>query len=102
MYIITKSTYPNDKVKEVSEMYIKCLTKYPDDASLGTPLVPVALRPSPEGIEALTITDVKKGKLEDALNLARNRLAMFWSITGYRYKIEFYANIEEAMKLMNA
>ena len=98
MYIITNSLYPNDKAKEVANMYLKMVTKYPDDASLGTRVVPVAVRTTLEGIKVMTITEIKKGKLEDALSFITNRLAMFMDIPGYRYAIKTYMNLEEALK----
>ena len=101
MYIITTSFWPNDKAKEVANVYVKVMTKYPDDANLGTPVVPVAIKPTLEGLKAITVTEVKKGKLDDAVALARNRLGMFLDTPGYRYEIELYANLEESMKLIS-
>ena len=98
MYIITNSLYPNDKAKEVANMYLKMMTKYPDDNSLGNRVVPVAVRPTIEGIKVMTITEIKKGKLEDAMSFITNRMAMFMDIPGYRYAIKTYMNIEEALK----
>ena len=48
-------------------MYLKAMTKYPDDNSLGTPVVPVAVRATLQGIKAITVYEVKKGKFEDAM-----------------------------------
>ena len=98
MYIIVTSTYPNDKAKEVANIYFKAMTKYPPDDSLGTPIVPVAIRATLQGIKVINISEVKKGRLEDAMAFAANRLAMFNDIEGYRYTIKTYMNLEEAMK----
>jgi hypothetical protein len=98
MYIITNSLYPNDKAKDVANMYLKMMTKYPDDNSLGNRVVPVAVRTTLEGIKVMTITEIKKGKLEDAMSFITNRLAMFMDIPGYRYAIKTYMNLEEALK----
>lgn len=99
MYIITTTLYPNDKAREVANMYAKMIAKYPPDAGLATAVVPVAIMPTLEGIKVLTVSEVKKGKLDDAMNLVINRLSMFLDIPGYRYKIDTYANLEEALKL---
>ncbi|MDD5343468.1 MAG: hypothetical protein PHW12_03495 [Smithella sp.] len=37
-------------------MYLKMMTKYPDDNSLGNRVVPVAVRTTLEGIKVMTIT----------------------------------------------
>jgi len=79
-------------------MYLKMMTKYPDDNSLGNRVVPVAVRTTLEGIKVMTITEIKKGKLEDAMSFITNRLAMFMDIPGYRYAIKTYMNLEEALK----
>jgi hypothetical protein len=31
MYIFATSVYPNEKAKEVADMYLKAVTKYPDN-----------------------------------------------------------------------
>ena len=98
MYIIVTSLYPNDKAKEVANMYLKAMKKYPPDDKLTTPIVPVAVRPTIQGIRVITVNEVKKGKLDDAMALAANRLAMFMDIPGYRYAIKTFMNLEEALK----
>jgi len=98
MYLIIKSLYPNDKAKEVAEMYLKAMTKYPPDASLETPVVPIAVRTNHEGVNVMSIHDIKKGKFEDAQTRFVNFTAMFNDIQGYRTTFETYLNLEEAMK----
>jgi hypothetical protein len=98
MYILTTSIYPNDKATEVAKMYGTMMTKYPDDASLGNRVVPVAVRVTLQGIKVITVTEIKKGKLEDAMTFITNRLAMFMNIPGYRYSIKTLMNLEEALK----
>ncbi len=85
MYIIITSTYPNDKAKEVAETYLKAMTKYPEDNSLATPLVPVAVRATLQGMKVISVYEVKKGKFDDAHTIAVNRMVMFHDIPGYRY-----------------
>jgi hypothetical protein len=98
MYIIITSLYPNDKVKEAANMYVKAMTKYPNDASLATPVVPVAVRATLQGIRVISVQEVKKGKAEDAHALAANRMGMFNDIAGYRWTIKTFLNLEEALK----
>ena len=50
MYIFATSVYPNEKAKEVADMYLKAVTKYPDNNSVSTPIVPVAVHATLEGI----------------------------------------------------
>ncbi len=98
MYIIVTSLYPNDKVKEVANMYLKMVTKYPDDASVCTSVVPVAVRSTLQGMRVMSIQEVKKGKLEAASALTINRMHMFNDIQGYKWTMKNFLNIEEALK----
>jgi hypothetical protein len=98
MYAIMTSVYPNDKAKEAADTYLKAMAKYPDDASLAAPIVPLAVRATHQGMKVIVIYEVKKGKYEEALALGVKRMGMFQHIPGYRYSIKTYMNIEEAMK----
>ncbi|PKN52730.1 MAG: hypothetical protein CVU55_05755 [Deltaproteobacteria bacterium HGW-Deltaproteobacteria-13] len=100
MYLFTVSLYPNDKAKEVAETYLKAMKKFPDDANVATPILPVAVRGTHQGIKAMVIYDVKKGKLDDAMTLAVNRLSMFHGIQGYRYANKVFLTLEEALKII--
>ncbi len=101
MYLMVTSFYPADKVKDVTNIYVKMMTKYPDDTSVATPLVQCAVKTTLEGIRVIHISDVKKGKLEAALDYAIKRMTMFYEIPGYKWQIETSLNIEEAMKTIS-
>jgi hypothetical protein len=100
MYLTMTATYPNDKIKEVVDVYLKAMAKYPDDTSLATPIVPVGTHATPKGMEVIVIYEVKKGKYEEALALGLKRMGMFNDIQGYRWEIRNFLNVEEVMKLM--
>lgn len=100
MYIVTTCTYPSDKAKEVAQMHLKALTKYPDDASLGTFVVHGAVRGTLQGLSVMLIFEPKKGKFEEAYALGVNRLAMFHDIPGFEYEIKAHYTIAEAMKVI--
>jgi hypothetical protein len=98
MYLITTSLYPNDKAKEVANIYLKAITKYPDDASLFIPIVPVAVRATLQGMRVISVGEVKKGKLESAHALTVNRMVMLHDIQGFKWTVKTYQNLEEALK----
>jgi hypothetical protein len=98
MYLIATTIYPNDKAKEVANVYLKAMTKYPENESVSIPIVPVAVRTTLQGIRVINVYEVKKGKFEDAHALAINRFAMFNDIPGYRWTMKTYQNLEEALK----
>jgi len=43
------------------------------------------------------ISDVKEGKLEDALKRAGDFMVMFQNIAGFEYTVRVYSKVEEAM-----
>ena len=96
MYVITTSVYPSDKATEVGKKYLEMRGKYPPDETLGSLLVS-AVKTTEQGIRVITIREVKKGKLEEALQRAGDLLAMFLSIVGYEYSIDVYFSVAEAM-----
>jgi hypothetical protein len=98
MYIVATCIYPSDKAKEVAEMYLKAMTKYPDDASLATPLVPAAVHATLQGISVMIVYEPKKGKFEDAYARAVNRMVMLEDIKGFEYTFITPYTLEEAMK----
>ena len=99
-YIFTTSMYPSDKAPEVAKKYLEAITKYPPDGSLGTQIVPAAVKSTLQGIKTIGIIEVKKGKLEDAITMTENMMAMFFSIQGFEYTIDNYATVEEALKVI--
>ena len=96
-YIVTSSLYPSDKAMEVGKKYLEVLKKYPPDQTLGSELVPAAVKTTEQGIKVMSIVEVKKGKLEEALNRAINEMAMFLSIVGFEYSIDVHLSAAEAM-----
>lgn len=98
MYIIAECVYPSEIAKEVAKAYLNAVTKYPDDASVGTPIVQGAVHGTLQGISVMTIIEPKKGKLEEAYTLAVNRMVMLQEIKGFKYSFRLSYTLEEAMK----
>jgi len=96
-YVITTSTYPTDKATEVAKKYFEIMQKYPPDENLGTPVVPGAVKTTNQGITVMIITEVKAGKLEEALNRSINAGAMANDIVGFEYSVDVYMTVEEAL-----
>ena len=99
-YIITTSWYPTHKTQEVAEKYLEMLEKYPPDESLGEGIVPVAVTTNQQGIKTMGITEVKEGKLEEALASNRRSMVMYHDIEGFEYSVEVYMNVVEALEFI--
>jgi hypothetical protein len=96
-YIIVTSQYPSHKAQQVGETYLEALKKYPPDESLATQVVPAAAKTTLEGIEVISISEPKEGKVEEALTRARDEMTMFLPIEGFEYSIDTYGTVTEAM-----
>ena len=89
--------YPLTKRAEVTKKYAEVMKKNPK-ASFEKPLVN-ALKHEKEGMVAIGIAEVEKGKLEEELNLAHTRMLEFDSIEGFNYKIEALMTFQEDFAL---
>ena len=99
-YLITTATYPSDKAPEVAKRYLEAITKYPQDDSIATQIVPAAVKATSRGIKVLGIAEIKEGKFEEAYKRIVNLEAMFLNIEGYEYKVDTYLKVEEALAVI--
>jgi len=97
--IMVTSWYPPNKAIEVAKKFLEGMQKFPQE-SFEKPLVIAGVTSVKDGIRGITITEVEKGKYEEALNLTAKRLVEYFGIEGYRFEIETLMTIEEAMPLL--
>lgn len=100
MYIVVRARYPNDIATEVAKKYLEVMQKYPDDPSLGEPTVLAAVNSTQRGIAVISMTKIKKGKTEEALDYAWKRMTEFNTTRGFRYTVETWLEVTEALKLI--
>ena len=98
--IMVTSWYPPTKIIEVAEKYIEVMQKIPDDPTIAEPLVTVGVSSGKDGVEVISIGNVRKGKYEEAMNIVLRRMVMFHGIEGYRCEIKTLSTLEEAMPLI--
>ena len=99
MLIMVTAWYPLYKATEVGKKYIAVMQKFPAE-SFEKPLVPVGVRTVKDGIRVTAITEVEKGKFEEAYNLTVRRMVEYFGIEGFRYEVETLLTGEEAMPLI--
>jgi len=97
VYIITISKFPSHIAAAVGKRYLESLQKYPPDPSLGETIVPSAIERTEDGIQAIGITEVKKGKLEEALERSQNVASMFNDLEGFEGSIKVHMTASEAL-----
>jgi len=97
--IMMTAWYPQGKATEVAKKYLEVVQKIPYK-SFEKLLVPVGTKGVKDGIKVISITEVEKGKLEEAYNLAVRRMVEFFGIEGFRHELEIFLTGEEAMPLI--
>ena len=99
-YLVLKSWWPSDKNPEVANKVIELFPKYPPDPSLSEAVVPNCIKASDKGIMNISIAEVKKGKLEEAMNRAQIYAVEFHDIVGFEYSIEVWLTQIEAWSVI--
>ncbi len=97
--IMLTSWYPPDKATEVAKKFIEVMGKYPQE-SFEKPLVLAAASSVKDGLRSISITEIEKGKYEEAMDLIARREVEYFGIEGYRFEMETLLTIEEAMPLV--
>lgn len=94
-YIVTTVAYPSEKSTQVAERYLEILKEYPQDDTLTSLVVPAYVKASIEGVKAISISEVKEGRLEEAWARARNMAYMFIDVEGVEYSLDLLATASE-------
>lgn len=98
--VMSTSYFPTAKSAEVGKKYLEVLKKYPPDRTLSKVILPVAVRVTPDGMKAFTISEVKDGKFKEFMNLAYEQILLYSEIEGYRSDIEVFMSGIEALPLV--
>ena len=100
VYIIITNKFPATKAKEVGKTYLEQFKKYPPDKSLETQVFRGAIKSDEDGITTIGITEPKEGKMKEFLRRLADGMAMYHDIEGFKYKIEVWYNVFEAMEVL--
>jgi len=101
VYLITEIWYGFGQESKAGNKYLEVMKKYPPDQSVGEVTIPFAVNSTTEGIHTIAVTNVKKGKLEQAIKDAQRNMLEFSDIEGMKYKIRTYLNAAEAMGMIS-
>ena len=99
-YIITTSYFPSDKADEANEAFFEMYKKYPPDENLSEIIFIGANKRTEKGIEAQGVVKVKKGKIEETLDLIERQLTLFKDIVGFESKTEIWRTAEESLAIL--
>ena len=97
-YIVVTTWYPTDIMDEVVDTYFEVLKQMPFDRSLGKETIQVAVTSDKKGIKTMSISEVKEGKLEEALAWVSKRLVPLQRIKGFECKARIWSTVIEALE----
>ena len=96
--LVSNTLYPPEAATKVAKKYLEMMKKYPPDPEISETIV-ICARATKEGIETLSVANVKKGKVEEALSRAATQNQEYaTSIDGYKYEVNAYLDMAEAYK----
>ena len=94
--LVTNSLYSAEAGTKVAKKALEMLKKYPPAPEISE-TVAVCARATKKGIEVLSVANVKKGKVEEALSRAATQNQEYAaSIEGYKYEVNAYLDLAEA------
>jgi len=100
-YVFTYSFVPVHKINKTAELYLK---EMKDARSATRPLakeiIPNAAKATMEGLETISVHDVKEGKLEEFLKTQQKLMVAYHVIEGFKYKIEVRFKVTEALEMV--
>ena len=97
-YIIVQIWYPTHIGTEVTEKFLEVVKEFPFDRSLGKETIQVASNTNKNGVEVMSIMEVKQGKLEEAWAWGSKRMGAFQSLKGFEYEMRLWSTLAEAFE----
>ena len=99
MPLIMVTTWsPHNKANEVAKKFLEVMEKYPQESFEKSWLAGV--KSDEDGIKSVWLTEIERGKLEEALILTAKREAEYFGIEGYGFKMETLMTFEDAMPII--
>ena len=100
--LCVESQYPPHKNKEVLEVWLGAIQKYPQPEGLFTTLIETAIGVDKKGLKVLSAYLIKPGKYEETSTYFRKFMTSFFVVEGYTYEFKSWSTIEEAMESIDA
>jgi len=99
-YLLATVWFPPHKGEEVGKKFLEIMKKFPEDRSLGKTVLDGALMRTKYGIKAITISEVREGKLDDGLARINEILALYSEIEGVNTRVDTMATLVESMEMV--
>jgi len=100
-YMFTYNIFPADQAENISKIYLKEMKEARAALRLlAKEIIANSVKATMEGMSAISVFDVKEGKLEELLKLQQELLLAYHEIPGYRYRIEVRFKATEALGMI--
>lgn len=100
-FVFLTSIFPFNKANDIAKLYLSDLKEYRSAIrELSKEIVPNAIKATKDGIESISVHDIKEGKLEDFLRVQQKYLIKYFDVEGYKYSIEVRLKTAEALDLL--
>jgi hypothetical protein len=73
---------------------------FPDDETIQETLVQSAGKITEDGVKLLSVTQVKEGKLEEALAVVYKEMSYYSDIEGFESSVEVWATSQEGLQAL--
>ena len=100
-YLFSYTTFPSDQAENISKVYLRVIKE--ERAAmrpLAKEIIPNAVKATEEGMNVISVYDVKEGKLEECLALQQKQMIVYHDIPGFRYKLEVRFKVVEALEML--
>ena len=94
MVVVTSVAFPTESAKELGKRFLEA-PALPDFITRRGPYFNSSRE---EGIVTLSIFEVDRSRLADAIEFATNYMATFHGVPGFKYRIRTYSEAAEVLK----
>jgi len=98
--VVSITTFPYSKTQEVAERFVEVSKKIPPNRDLEKPILRMAARIAKNGIETISITEVKEGKYNEYMKHESKVQMEYFDIEGMKFKSYTYLTGIDALSLV--
>ncbi len=96
--LVTTALFPHEAGTKVAKKHLEMIKKNPPTPEISETIA-ICGRATKKGFETLSVANVKKGKVEEALTSTVTWYQEYaTSINGYKYEVNAYLDMAEAYK----
>ncbi len=100
-YVFITSIFPPHTAEQLAKIFVDTLKDIRSKLrGMGKEIIPNAIKSTPQGIESISVWDIKEGKLEEFLSTEAQSMTNYHKIEGFRYTINVRFKAIEALEMI--